>query len=203
VPKIVDHDARRAELAHAVWAVVRREGIEHASVRTVAAEAGCSAGSLRHYFPTQSELLAFALQVVVDRVRARVAGLDRDPDPARTARRLLHELLPLDGERRAENEVWLAFTARAMVDPSLREVHDRDDELRRSWTGVARMLAVDDPELEGERLHALVDGLCVHAALDGDRLSADRIRAVVDHHLDSLAGSRSRSRRGRHGRHGR
>jgi AcrR family transcriptional regulator len=204
VPKIVDHDARRAELAHAVWAVVRREGIEHASVRTVAAEAGYSAGSLRHYFPTQSELLAFALQVVVDRVRSRVAGLDRDPDPTRTARRLLHELLPLDGERRAENEVWLAFTARAMVDPSLREVHARvDDELRRSWTGVARMLAVDDPELEGERLHALVDGLCVHAALDGDRLSADRIRAVVDHHLDSLAGSRSRSRRGRHGRHGR
>jgi len=187
VPKVVDHDARRAELAGAVWAVVRRGGIEHASMRTVAAEAGWSAGSLRHYFPTHSALLAFALQVVVDRIDARVAALDRDPDPWHAARQVLHELLPLDGERRAENEVWLAFTARALVDPSLREIHAGvDGALRATWTGVAEALALDDPALEGERLHALVDGLCVHAALHGDRLPAERIRAVVDRHLDSL-----------------
>lgn len=187
MPKIVNHDARRAELARAVWAVARREGIEQASVRTVAAEAGYSAGSLRHYFPNQSELLAFALKVVVDRIRARLARLDRDREPRRAARQVLHELLPLDDERRAENEVWLAFTGRALVDPSLREIHaEVDGALRRTWTDVAKALAVDDPELEGERLHALVDGLCVHAALNGDRLPADRIRAVIDRHLDSL-----------------
>lgn len=192
MPKIVDHDARRAELARAVWAVVRRAGIEHASVRTVAAEAGCSPGSLRHYFPTHSELLAFALQVVVKRIRSRLAGLDRDPEPRRGARQVLHELLPLDEERRAENEVWLAFTARALVDPSLREMHAGVDEaLRTTATDIAEALTIDDPQLEGERLHALVDGLCVHAALNPDRLSADRIRAVVDHHLDSLTGSRA------------
>lgn len=187
MPKLVDHDARRAELARAVWAVVRREGIEHASVRTVAAEAGYSAGSLRHYFPTQSELLAFALQVVVDRIGSRLDELDRDREPRRAARQVLHELLPLDDERRAENEVWLAFTARALVDPSLRDIHAEVDEaLRRTWTGVADALELADPELEGERLHAVVDGLCVHAALNGDRLPPDRVRAVIDHHLDSL-----------------
>ena len=187
MPKVVDHDARKAELAGAVWAVVRREGIERASMRTVAAEAGCSAGSLRHYFPTHSELLAFALQVVMDRIGARLVALDRDPEPRRAARQILHELLPLDDERRAENEVWLAFTARALVDPSLREIHAGVDEtLRRTWTGIAEALALDGPELEGERLHALVDGLCVHAARGGERLPAGRIRAVVDRHLDSL-----------------
>jgi AcrR family transcriptional regulator len=193
VPKVVDHDARRAELARAVWAVVRREGIEHASMRTVAAEAGCSTGSLRHYFPTHSELLAFALQVVIDRIGSRLAALDRDPEPRRAARQILHELLPLDDERRAENEVWLAFTARALVDRSLREIHAGVDEaLRRTWTGIAEALALDDPELEAERLHAVVDGLCVHAALNGDRLSADRIRAVIDQQLDSLRPSPNR-----------
>ena len=187
MPKVVDHDARRAELAGAVWAIVRREGIEHASMRTVAAEAGYSTGSLRHYFPTHSELLAFALQVVVDRIGSRLAALDRDPEPWRAARQVVHELLPLDDERQAENEVWLAFTARALVDPSLREIHAGVDEaLRRTWTGVAEALGLDDPELEGERLHAVVDGLCVHAALNADRLPPDHIRAVVDRHLDSL-----------------
>jgi AcrR family transcriptional regulator len=191
VPRIVDHDARRAELARATWAVVRREGIEHASVRTVAAEAGCSPGSLRHYFPSQSALLASALQVVVDRIEARLRRLERDPDPRRAARQILHELLPLDSERRAENDVWLAFTARALVDPSLRDLHAAvDDALRSTCVGIAEALAVDDPAIEGERLHALVDGLCVHAAVNGDRLPADRLRAVADRHLDSLAPAR-------------
>jgi AcrR family transcriptional regulator len=187
VPKVVDHDARRAELARAVWAVIRREGIERASVRAVAAQAGCSPGSLRHYFATHSELLAFAFQVVEDRIRARLTALDRDPEPRRAARQVLHELLPLDDERRAENEVWLAFTARALVDPSLQDLHARvDDALRAASVGIAEALGLDDPQLEGERLHAVMDGLCVHAALDGHRLSADRIRAVIDRHLDSL-----------------
>ena len=191
MPRIVDHDARRAELARATWAVVRREGIEHASVRTVAAEAGCSPGSLRHYFPSQSALLASALQVVVDRIEARLHRLERDPDPRRAARQILRELLPLDSERRAENDVWLAFTARALVDPSLRDLHAAvDDALRSTCVGIAEALAVDDPAIEGERLHALVDGLCVHAAVNGDRLPADRLRAVADRHLDSLAPAR-------------
>jgi AcrR family transcriptional regulator len=170
-----------------VWAVVRRGGVEEATVRTVAAEAGCSPGALRHYFPTQSELLASAMQVVVDRIDARLAALDRHPEPRRAARQALHELLPLDAERRAENEVWLAFTARALVDPSLRALHGRVDEaLRAACTGIAAALVGDaEAEVEGERLHALVDGLCVHAALRGDRLPAERIARILDRHLDS------------------
>ena len=187
MPKIVDHDVRRAELAQAVWAVVRERGLDQASVRVVAARAGSSQGSLRHYFATQSELLAFALQVVEDRVRARLAALDRGPEPTPGARQVLHGLLPLDDERRAENEVWLAFTARAMVDPSLRDLHDSvDAALRAAYVGIAEALGLDDPQLEAERLHAVMAGLCVHAALNGQRLPADRIRAVIDRHLDSL-----------------
>ncbi len=53
MPKIVDHDARREEIAQALWRVVRRDGIRAASVRTVAAEAGWSAGAVRYYFPDQ------------------------------------------------------------------------------------------------------------------------------------------------------
>jgi AcrR family transcriptional regulator len=186
----VDHDARRADLARAVWAVVRRAGIEHASVRTVAAEAGCSPGSLRHYLPTHSDLLACALQAVAERIDGRLSGLDRHPDARIAARQVLHELLPLDDERRAENEVWLAFTARALVDPALRDMHARvDGALREACTAIAESVAPPgaDVRTEGERLHAVVDGLCIHAALDGGRLPADRIRAVVDRHLDSLA----------------
>jgi AcrR family transcriptional regulator len=128
MPKVVDHEQRRLELGHAVWRVIRRAAIDQASVRTVAEEAGWSAGALRHYVATQFELLAFAMRLVVERIERRIASLDRRTEPREAVAQVLHELLPLDDERCAENEVWLAFTARALIDPELRaqhsEVHD-------------------------------------------------------------------------------
>jgi AcrR family transcriptional regulator len=91
--------------------VIRRDGLQRASVRNVAREAGLSMGSLRDYFATQSELLCFAMHLVGDRARARVRELRPAADPRATAERLLQELVALDDERRAESEVWLAFTA--------------------------------------------------------------------------------------------
>jgi AcrR family transcriptional regulator len=77
VPRLVDHAARRQEIAEALWRVVRRDGVHEVSVRTVADEAGTSPGALRHYFASQDELLGFALRAVVDRAAARYAFVDR------------------------------------------------------------------------------------------------------------------------------
>ena len=189
MPKLVDHDARRAEIADAVWRVVRREGIEGASVRRVAAEAGCSTGSLRHYFATQSELVAFAMELVVQRVTERVAALRPPGPPLRRAIAYLEETIPLDDERRAEMQVWLAFTARALVDPALAELRDRAHaDLRGLCAGVVRALGVTrDVPAEAERLHALVDGLAMHAVVDPRTTTPRRVRALLRRHLEALA----------------
>jgi len=194
VPKLVDHERRRRELGQAVWSVIRRDGVEAASVRKVAQEAGWSAGALRHYFSTQSELLTFAMQMVVERIEARVAALEPPADPRGAVEQRLHELLPLDRERRAENEVWLAFAARALVDPELRARHEEvDEELRRACLGALQALGSAgrlrpglDLELEAERLHGLLDGLALHTAMRPDRMSPQLIRSVLARHLDSL-----------------
>ena len=194
MPKVVDHEQRRRELAHAVWRVIRRQGVDHASVRAVDLEAGWSPGALRHYFGTQSELLAFAMRVVVERIEARIAVIDRATDPREAVEQVLHELLPLDDERRAENEVWLAFTARALIDPALRDQHNEvHAALQQACASSIQTLAAagDDsagqaPPLEAERLHALIDGLAVHTALRPDLMNPDQIVAVVRLHLDAL-----------------
>jgi AcrR family transcriptional regulator len=54
MPKLIDHEVRRLELVEAAWRVILRDGAGRVSVRAVAAEAGVSAGSLRHLFPTQA-----------------------------------------------------------------------------------------------------------------------------------------------------
>jgi AcrR family transcriptional regulator len=193
MPKFVDHEQRRRELGHAVWQVIRRDGVERASVRAVAAEAGWSAGALRHYFASQSELLAFAMRLVVDRIEGRLAALDRAAEPRQAVEQVLHELLPLDDERRAENEVWLAFTARALIDADLRAQHnDVHDALHRACASAIETLAAGGradagaATLQAERLHALTDGLAVHTALRPELMPPEQIVAVVRLHLDAL-----------------
>src|SRR5262249_54782458 len=195
MPKVVDHEQRRRELAEAVWRVIRRNGVDGASVRTVAQEAGWSAGALRHYFRTQSELLDFAIELAAERIRQRVGALELADDPRRAVEQLLSELLPLDDERRAENEVWLAFTARALIDPQLRvRSAEIDDALRAASLRAVEMLGLPagrERALEAERLHALLDGLALHAAMHPVRLPQRRILSPLRRHLDEQDGKAS------------
>ena len=58
MPKIVDHDKQRQRVAEAPAG--DSEGwTRKATVRNIAEEAELSVGSLRHYFTSQAELLAF------------------------------------------------------------------------------------------------------------------------------------------------
>jgi AcrR family transcriptional regulator len=197
MPKLVDHQQRRSQLAEAMWTVIRRDGLERASVRNVARQAGLSMGSLRHYFATQSELLCFAMQLVGDRAAARIAALEPAADARHAAERLLHELVPLDDERRAEAEVWLAFTGRALVDPQQRAVYERIHDGLNGACTMAINLLVDagltaeglDVALEASRLHALLDGLALHAVMRPTRMPPSRIIAVIARHLDDLQAS--------------
>jgi AcrR family transcriptional regulator len=199
MPKIVDAAERRQHLAEAAWRVIRRDGLEHASVRNVAREAGLSSGSLRHMFSTQAELLVFAMNHVVDRIESRLGSLDPTGDPRRTAERFLLELLPLDEERQEENTVWLAFTARALVDPELRVCAEKSyDMLRAGCRRWVTAIAGDhvDVDLEADRLHAVLDGLAVHAATRPEVATADRVRTILAMHLDTLTGVESRRESG-------
>ncbi|MGH3097222.1 MAG: TetR/AcrR family transcriptional regulator [Streptosporangiales bacterium] len=191
--RVVDHDKRRRDLGEAVRRVIVRDGVDGASVRTVAQEAGVSAGSLRHYFGTQAELLAFAMRQVDARVRARIARIDPEGAPAELVLRYCVEVLPLDDERRTEAEVWFAFTGAGLSDPALHQVRDETDagmhELCSSltWSLVhAGLLAGDRAEVEANRLWALLDGLALQLLLSPGRTTPDGALVVLRHHLADL-----------------
>ena len=78
VPKEVDHEARRRELADAACRVIGRYGLAGATLAQVAEESGWSIGSMRYYFPSKDELLASALwrvgERIDERIRRRTAG---------------------------------------------------------------------------------------------------------------------------------
>ncbi|OZV75728.1 TetR family transcriptional regulator [Micromonospora echinospora] len=194
MPKIVDHEARRAELAEAMWRVVYRDGAAAATVRSIATEAGWSPGALRHYFTTQTELLAFAMEHVVAKATRRFYAGDWTGPVREVVQRMLEEVLPLDQQRVREMEVWLLLAARSPTDPVARaRIAEADDGVRRATElavvtlADAGLVAADrDVPSETARLHALVDGLALHALLHPDVMPPDRVRATLAHHLDDL-----------------
>ncbi|NYI06828.1 TetR/AcrR family transcriptional regulator [Allostreptomyces psammosilenae] len=200
MPKLVDHDQRREELVRAVWEVISRDGIEGATVRKVAEEAGVSVGGLRHYFDSQRGLLLFAAQAIARNVGARVlAHVRRDglAGPER-ARLMLEEFLPLDAWRRVELDVWLACLVRSRVDPSMAELRET------SWVGerhVCRLAVaycrdarppedirapLGDARLErwAARLHVYVDGLTLQAGMFPEQLPAEEVRRGLRRELE-------------------
>jgi AcrR family transcriptional regulator len=197
-PRRVDHAERRRHVAAAVWRIVRRDGVAGVTVRRVAAEAGLSMGALRHFFTTQDELLAFSMRLIGERVRGRLGKLPPDEDVRASVRRALCEVLPLDDERQAEAEVWLAFVGFARSRPQLAALATTvDDELRQLMRRIVDALAATgrlrpgaDPALEAERLHAVVDGLALHRALHPEGLDRSTMVAVLDAHLAELVADR-------------
>lgn len=192
MPKIVDHEERRRELAGAVWRVILRDGVEGISVRNVGAEAGWSTGALRHYFGTKEELLAAATQLLEERVMGRFESKHYGGTPREAVRAVLCEVLPLDDERREEGALWFAFAARSLVDPRIAEEHalvfDGMRELcnrtvHQMYEG-GWLVAGLDPEIETARLHALLDGLLVHMLMG--RLGEEEMMGALDAHLERI-----------------
>lgn len=195
MPKLIDHQQRREQIAEATWRVILRDGVAAASVRSVAAEAGVSMGSLRHVFASQSELLVFALQLVIDNVTARVAAMPPHSTTAATVEAVAAEFIPLDRGRRREMEVYLALFSAASTNAGLRDVRDAAHQALHEacrWM-IDRLdngadLAPDaDRELETLRLHALIDGLAAHLVYERADADPEWARQVLVRHIRSLS----------------
>jgi AcrR family transcriptional regulator len=203
VPKIVDAEARRAEIVEAVFRIIAVDGLERASLREVADEAGLAVGSVRHYFAGSDELLRFSFAAVVDRILARLtAGLPAmlESEPGSESRReavltLLGEFLPLDEDRAVDACVWMAFKNAARIRPVLAAEADRSHREVAAVVGqvITALLRGDGEDqdrltVEAERLLATLDGLCMHALLQPEWMTAQMCRDVLDRHVRSLAG---------------
>lgn len=194
MPKLIDHDSRREEIAEATWRVIHAEGISGVSIRTVAAEAGISTGSVRHVFPSKTDLLVHATELVGRRARARIQRHLDEPDPRRLLLSVVEELLPLDAQRRAEMEVTVALIAEAPGNDRVRQVRDESYETVRE---VCRRLVARlhrdgltapalDVEAAATALHAVVDGLALHLLINPDPGFRQQALGVIETAVDGL-----------------
>ena len=207
MPKIVDHEERKARLAAAVWRVIERAGIEGATVRSVAAEAGVSPGSLRYYFSDQGELLLFAADLiarrVADRIAAHIAADDAGPGHAQL---ILEELLPLDTDRTVEAAVWLGFHSQGRFDGRLAPMRlagwrGERHICRLALAGLNGLKPPRGPEnvfpdtrdeTAAARLHTFIDGLTLQAIAFPDQMPPKAARRILADFIADLRTDRRR-----------
>jgi AcrR family transcriptional regulator len=199
LPKIVNHRERREEVVEATRRIILREGIEAATTRAIAREAGYSNGVLTHYFADKDDIMLSALHFshrrIVERLRGKLAG----HTGLAALRELLLDNLPLDDERLQESGLEIGFWSRSLTSPVLLEAQRAEaEELRylvRSLLGTAaeagEITTGEDLDDVAERLLALVDGLSVHRLLYPDRLGAERLERLLGSELDRLQSSSS------------
>ena len=184
MPKRVDHDQRRRELADALVRRARTSRLHATGFREVAAEAGVSVNLVQYYFPTKAELLAGGLLHLRELLRPRT---EHDGSPADRIRAILRALLPTDDTSTDLYRLHAAYAALAFTDPALvAQPHTAGpDQLQ---PVLAALLAEAAPAVHPERtatsLLALGTGLSAYL-VSGYLTPADAL-AALDEQLDRI-----------------
>ncbi|MGN9837679.1 TetR/AcrR family transcriptional regulator [Nonomuraea sp. H19] len=180
MPRVADHDERRAQIARAFQRLLAVEGVAGVSFSRVAAEAGISVGLIQHYFSSKDVLLRFAFEDAVSRMSERVQIRVRDGEAAGLPigdllLNSLAELLPLDPEREVEYRVRQGLQAQALHHAGLAEVARRAggdmlDHVTAAIENGRRCGEVEpgvDAGLAARMILATVQGLADQVALSG------------------------------------
>jgi TetR/AcrR family transcriptional regulator, transcriptional repressor of bet genes len=119
MPKIVDHERRRDEIALVACRVVAEYGFDRATIVRIARQAGYTTGMVAHYYDTKQEIIIAALRLILRRIEERLTAAAGGGELLT----LLTEALPLDATRFTECAFWTAFWGQVSADQRLKRIN--------------------------------------------------------------------------------
>ncbi|NNG35710.1 TetR family transcriptional regulator [Nakamurella aerolata] len=201
MPRVVDHQQRRREIAAAVWKLAASKGLESVTMRQVAATAGVSLRQVQYYFGNRDQLLLQSLRLLNERstesARARIEPAADSMGPKELARAILLESMPLDAQRREQLLVHIAYFVRALSDDALAAALRTPDgvdagELELLLAGLIDEGAASGPLPAGAALKEAEMLLALAFSIGADTLAGlrtiEQALATLDHQLDRLFG---------------
>ena len=170
MPKIVDHDERRRQIAEAVLDQVAAGGVPAATLRRVAAASGFPMSTIQHYFPTTRAMLRFALDLKESRKSARImarVNTEWPRGPRAVLEGIMAEVLPLSPEQLRDTAIGTAYYVAWQHDEELKASLLQDIPAARAGfaavIGEGQRLGQIDPAREADReaelLFTLTDAL--------------------------------------------
>ncbi|WP_046776796.1 TetR/AcrR family transcriptional regulator [Streptomyces yangpuensis] len=197
MPKRVDHEERRTQIAEALVRVAGRRGLHAVGMRDVAAEAGVSLRLVQYYFQTKEKLLFYGLQHLTDRfsarVGARLSAVGPDPGPRATIEAILLASLPTDEESRTFHLLYSSYSILSVTDDALaaQPFIDKPDAAEDALTGLIRQaqeagLADPDADARTEAISLLAMTATMGTSILVGQRQPESAIAVLHHHLDRI-----------------
>lgn len=196
VPKRVDHDERRREIAEALFRIAATQSLQAVTLRAVAAEAGISMFQVQYYFPTKEQMLQYAWHRITE-LGAERAGRDiaealRTGDERAVIRACLLAVLPTDERSRMLCAVQIAYFAvdvtrggqapdqQAMMPHLVRLLADQLDQAQQRGGVPAHF----DTRLEADALATMTGGLL--SAMLVEAYDTEQATRIIDYRLGHL-----------------
>ena len=194
MPKIINHDQRREEIAGAVLRVVGEFGVNGVTMRVVAKEAGWSTGILHHYFEDKQALLVGGLRLAARITGKHIMQAMANSEPKQQLRLVLEAGMPLDQRREVLCRIFFFFWAEGVSDSDLSE------ELARYYDWwkqqISKILKIGQKQgwvrrdintkMHAEMLVAMADGVAVQARFGSPRMSKQRLKKHVAMWINNL-----------------
>ncbi len=194
MPKKVDHEERRRQITDAVCRITLRDGLNAATFRKVAAEAGISVPLVQHYFSSKADLLETTQRHVGERSTARLMEwICRTDGSAREVLgAFLKSFIPIDEESRTAGLMYIALYHEAVVstDPDDGTSGHRTVEADLMVTTILEQLDRGPlsegvvPELEAHLLSSLTTGVGQYVFLG--TITPEQAYETIDYHLDGV-----------------
>ena len=121
MPKIVDHEQRRDQIALVACRVVAENGFDQATIVRIAREAGYTTGMVAHYFDTKQDIIIAALRLILRRIEERLTKPSGNAQADLLT--VLSEALPIDEQRYIECAFWTAFWGQVSADKRLKRIN--------------------------------------------------------------------------------
>ncbi|UOE44382.1 TetR/AcrR family transcriptional regulator [Agromyces larvae] len=151
MPKVIDHDQRRRDIIDVTWGLIVKGGIEAATMREIAAEAGFANGALKHYFPGKDEIIEGAYERSLNRLGEILNEAMVGKRGIEGLRTMMTVTMPIDEEDVTAGKVLLSFWERAAFNDSLHTTYRKHLKVWRD--GIAHYLR------EGRELGEIVTGI--------------------------------------------
>jgi len=190
MPKKIDHDARRKDIARAAISVIGDLGIDNTRLVDVARAANATTGTITHYFEDKDAVLLAAL----DHVAQNILLMLRHPEKPDDIVALAELILPIDEEGLRDWRVWMSFFGRAVGDAALARINKAYyDEFRDGLAAIIRhqqteglLAAQIDPAVTADAIISVIDGFCIRATLEREEWPAARQKAQLEAMLRPL-----------------
>jgi len=180
---------RREALIRATLGLIGRQGVQAATVRGIAREAGVTLGLIRHYFAGKDDLIVAAYEFHMSRLTdTTMDNPEHATEPARARlARIVHASLTPPVSAPEAVGLWAGFLTMIRRDAGMAEIHRRTyfafrDRLQ-ALIGAVLREAGQDPGPDRLRAlaiacNAVIDGLWLEGGALPDAFAPDELVAI-------------------------